>query len=142
VVTAYHAHAADRVIGEVNNGGDYIEQVLRTVDEHIPYRQVRASRGKRVRAEPAAALFEQGRAHVVGAMIELEDQLCGWVPDAPESPDALDAMVWALAELTQGSSAMAYLSAISTICPACQLPSPAGSTMCRACGAQIPPPTT
>jgi phage terminase large subunit-like protein len=113
VVTAYHRWSADRIIGEVNNGGDYIEQVLRTVDEHAAYGQVRASRGKRVRAEPVAALFEQRRAHIVGAMVELEDELCSWVPDAPASPDRLDAMVWALTELTEGASALAYLNALA-----------------------------
>lgn len=100
----------DRIVGEVNNGGDLVEQTLRTVrDEEgreigkmAPFRAVRASRGKRVRAEPCAALFEQGRAHFVGALPELEDQLATWVPgESMMSPDRLDAMVWAVADLVQ-----------------------------------------
>uniref|UniRef100_UPI003F498593 terminase large subunit domain-containing protein n=1 Tax=Pseudonocardia sp. CA-138482 TaxID=3240023 RepID=UPI003F498593 len=139
-VHAFHVHRADRVIGEVNNGGDFIASVIRAVDEHIPYKSVTATRGKKVRAEPISALFEQGRAHVVGALPELEDQLCSWTPDSSESPDSLDAMVWAATELMTGASAMAYLSAITTICPACALPNPLGTGLCRSCGAELKPP--
>jgi len=60
---------------------------------------VRASRGKRTRAEPVAALYEQGKVHHVGFLTLLEDQLCSWVPDVGDSPDRLDALVWALTEL-------------------------------------------
>lgn len=94
---------ADRVVGEVNNGGDYIGTVLRHVDRNVPYRQVRASRGKRVRAEPIAALYEQGRVHHVGAFDDLEDQLCRWTPDDPGSPDRMDALVWACSDLLEPS---------------------------------------
>lgn len=92
---------ADRVVGEVNNGGEMIENVLRQVDRNVAYRAVRASRGKRVRAEPVAALYEQHRVHHVGAFGELEDQLCSWTPDAPGSPDRMDALVWAISDLTE-----------------------------------------
>lgn len=99
VVAAYARHQADRIVGEVNNGGELVETVLRTVDASIPYTAVHASRGKRVRAEPVAALYEQGRVHHVGEFAELEDQLVCWVPDAADSPDRLDALVWMVTEL-------------------------------------------
>jgi phage terminase large subunit-like protein len=102
-IGAYRRYGADRVIGEVNNGGDMIQATLRAVDGAVAYRAVRASRGKRARAEPVAALYEQGRVHHVGAFPALEDQLTGWEPggDLP-SPDRLDAAVWALTELMLG----------------------------------------
>ena len=97
-VMGYHRYKADRIIGEVNNGGEMVEHTLRTVDPAIPYKAVHASRGKQARAEPIAAMCEQGKVHHVGTFPELEDQLCQWVPGEP-SPDRLDAMVWALTEL-------------------------------------------
>ena len=102
VVRVFHAKKADRVIGEVNNGGDLVEVNLRTVDRTIPFRAVHASRGKAIRAEPISALYEQGRVHHVGTFPQLEDQLCEWVPNDPHqrSPDdRLDALVWAITEL-------------------------------------------
>lgn len=102
-VDAYHRHQADRIIGEANNGGDMVEYVIRTVDADVSYRKVHASRGKQTRAEPIAALYEQGRVHHLGALGQLEDQMCTWVPGA-RSPDRMDAMVWALTELMLGSS--------------------------------------
>lgn len=101
VVKAYHLHKADRVIGEVNNGGDLIETTLRTVDPTIPFRPVHATRGKAIRAEPIAALYEQGKVHHMGALTELEDQMCEWVPNDPRapSPDRMDALVWAITDL-------------------------------------------
>jgi phage terminase large subunit-like protein len=65
----------------------------------VPYRKVTASRGKRVRAEPVAALYEQGRVHHVGLFPRLEEQMLEWTPDAPKSPDRLDALVWAVTDL-------------------------------------------
>lgn len=90
---------ADRVVAEVNNGGDMVERVLRQVDPNLPYRAVHASRGKRVRAEPIAAIYEQGRAHHAGTFVELEDQLCEWTTDSGASPDRMDALVWAATDL-------------------------------------------
>lgn len=98
-VAAYDRWTGDRIVGEVNNGGDLIEAVLRTVDHSVPYRKVTATRGKRVRAEPIAALYEQGRIHHVGTLVDLEDQLCSWTPEAPGSPDRMDALVWAITDL-------------------------------------------
>jgi len=97
-IEAYRRHAADRIVAETNQGGEMVTLTLRTIDPAVPVRPVRATRGKRTRAEPVAALYEQSRVHHVGAWPELEDQLCQWTPGAP-SPDRLDALVWALTEL-------------------------------------------
>jgi len=102
-IAALHRWRADRVIGEVNNGGDMIEHTLRAVDARVPYRAVRASRGKQARAEPIAALYEQGKVRHVGAFSALEDQMVSWEPLGSEhSPDRVDALVWALSELMLG----------------------------------------
>lgn len=98
---AYWTHEADRVIAEINNGGDLVEATLRTVNPRISYKGVRATKGKYTRAEPIAALYEQGKVHHVGIFSELEDQLCTWVP-GEDSPDRLDALVWTLTELMLG----------------------------------------
>ncbi|PZN08384.1 MAG: ATP-binding protein [Bacillota bacterium] len=101
-VKAYYDFDGDRIVGEVNNGGDLVETVIRTVDPKVPYKAVRASRGKAVRAEPVAALYEQGKVHHVGTFEHLEDQLCQITPDGYQgagSPDRADALVWALTEL-------------------------------------------
>jgi hypothetical protein len=100
VVKAFHQFDADRVVAEVNQGGQMVEYTLRTVDERIPYKAVRASRGKVARAEPVAALDEQGRIHHVGIFPQLEDQMCGFDPgDAGKKCDRVDARVWAVTEL-------------------------------------------
>jgi phage terminase large subunit-like protein len=111
-VGAYRAWKADRIIGEVNNGGDMIEATLRQIDANVSYKSVRASRGKAVRAEPIAALYEQGRAIHVGAFNELEDQMCSWTSDADWSPDRLDAMVWAATELMLGEERVALVGSV------------------------------
>lgn len=99
---AYRDFAADRVVAEVNQGGDLVETLLRQVAPQLSYRAVRAARGKQARAEPVAALYEQGRVHHVGAFPELEDQMCrfdGRTRGRGSSPDRLDALVWALTDL-------------------------------------------
>jgi len=101
-ITAYYSFQADRIIGEVNNGGDMIEALLRNVDENVSYKKVTATRGKQLRAEPIAGLYERGVVHHVGAFPALEDQCCEWVP-GEVSPDRLDALVWALTELSAGA---------------------------------------
>lgn len=98
-VDLYDELGADRIVAEVNNGGDLVETVLRAVDLSVPVRKVHASRGKRMRAEPVAALYEQGRVHHVGDLAALEDQLTTWTPDAAGSPDRMDALVWAITDL-------------------------------------------
>lgn len=96
VIAAFDEFMADRVIVEVNNGGDMIAHTLRTVRPRLPIDTVHASRGKLTRAEPIAALYEQGRVIHLEPFPELEDQLCTWVPESGTSPDRLDALVWAL----------------------------------------------
>ncbi|MYX16864.1 hypothetical protein GTY67_26305 [Streptomyces sp. SID8374] len=95
---AYHAWKADRVIAEVNNGGDWIGLAMRQTDPTVNYDTVTATRGKATRAEPVAAIFDQLAAHVVTSFPQLEEQLTTWVP-GDDSPDRLDAMVWALTKL-------------------------------------------
>lgn len=103
-ISLYKTWGADRIVAEINQGGDMVESVLRAVDQSIPYRAVRANRGKERRAEPVAALYEKGRVFHVGTHTDLEDQMCamtigfddkamGW------SPDRVDALVWAGTEL-------------------------------------------
>lgn len=91
----------DRIVGEVNNGGDLIEANLRTISADIPFRAVRATRGKMLRAEPVAAMHERGRIHFVGrGFAELEEQLTTYVPGiSRKSPDRLDWFVWAVTDL-------------------------------------------
>lgn len=109
-IAAFRAHRADRVVGEVNNGGDLVEATLRAVDPQIPFRAVSASRGKRVRAEPIAALYEQGRIRHVGALPKLEDQMVSWAPGEDSgSPDRVDALVWALTELMLAEASFFYV---------------------------------
>jgi phage terminase large subunit-like protein len=99
-VDAYDFWKADKIIGEANNGGDLIEANIKTVRRYIPYRKVHASRGKIVRAQPIASLYEQQRVSHCGVFKELEAQLTGYVPDSGmPSPNNMDAMVWSLTDL-------------------------------------------
>lgn len=98
--SAYHEFAADRLVAEVNQGGDLVEAVMRQVAPQIAYRAVHARKGKRLRAEPVAALYEQGRVHHVDGFAVLEDQMCSFTDSGGgPSPDRLDALVWALTDL-------------------------------------------
>jgi phage terminase large subunit-like protein len=99
IVSLYHARGADRVVAEINQGGAMVEQVLREVDPDLAYRPVHATRGKQIRAEPVAALYEQGRVSHVGAFAELEDEMCSAIREGKKSPDRLDALVWAVSDL-------------------------------------------
>ena len=94
-----HEHNGDRLIAETNQGGKMVELVLRTIDANVPYRGVHASVGKQARAEPVAALYEQHKVVHVKPFADLEDQLCTWTLEDGDSPDRLDALVWALTEL-------------------------------------------
>src|SRR6266700_5421427 len=103
-VDAYRRHQGDRIVAEVNAGGEMVQATLRTVDANVSFMAVHASRGKVIRAEPVAALYEQKKIHHVGSFPVLEDQLCGFTSDfdrsrAGYSPDRLDALVWALSDL-------------------------------------------
>jgi phage terminase large subunit-like protein len=98
VASAYHRWKADRVIAEVNQGGDMVVSTLRVSEPNLPITKVHATKGKWTRAEPISALYEQGRVRHVGAFPKLEDQMCTWLP-GEDSPDRLDAMVWAVTNL-------------------------------------------
>lgn len=100
-IAAYNRHRADRIVYETNQGGDMVAHTLQSVQRNIPLRGVTASRGKAVRAEPIAALYEQGRVHHVGFFRQLEDELCEWEPGSSTSPNRLDALVWALTDLSR-----------------------------------------
>lgn len=113
VVAAYREHRADRVVAEVNQGGNLVTATLRTVDRALPITTVHARRGKALRAEPVAALYEQGRVSHVGALHTLEDQMCSWDPTGDDrSPDRVDALVYALSALTDtrttGAASVAF----------------------------------
>ena len=103
-VAENHRFHADRIAGEVNNGGDLIETVLRSIDADVSFRAVRAMRGKIERAEPVAALYEQRRVHHLGRFPELEEQMTTFRPESGDSPDRLDALVWAVTMLMENSS--------------------------------------
>lgn len=101
-VDKFHQWEADRIVGEANYGGDMVRFTVSTANKSVPYRDVKATRGKVVRAEPVSALYEQGKVHHLGDFPDLEDQLCnftasGYVGEG--SPDRADALVWALTEL-------------------------------------------
>lgn len=119
-VTAYHRHSADRIVAERNFGGAMVQAVIRQADRSVPFKEVVASRGKAVRAEPVSALFEQGRVSIVGSLPDLEDQLVLMTPAGylgEGSPDRLDAMVWALTEVMLGHIPVDRASAPVTIPP-------------------------
>ncbi|MFN3525989.1 MAG: ATP-binding protein, partial [Paracoccus sp. (in: a-proteobacteria)] len=103
-IAAMDRHGAERLVAEVNQGGDLVESVIRQIDPLVPFKALRASRGKGLRAEPVAALYEQGRVRHLrgGSLGTLEDQLCQMTVRGYEgrgSPDRLDALVWAIHEL-------------------------------------------
>lgn len=104
-VTAYHRWGADRIVAERNFGGAMVQAVVRQADRSVPYKEVTASRGKHVRAEPISALYEQGRVSHVGGLPELEDEMVlmtagGFAGEG--SPNRTDALVWALTEVMLG----------------------------------------
>ena len=130
--SAYRAHAsvldpnqihgmtqeqADRLVAEVNQGGDLVESVVRQIDPLVPFRALRAARGKSARAEPVAALYEQGRVKHLrhGHLGQLEDQMCRMTVAGYEgrgSPDRVDALVWALWELLLGNETEPHVRAL------------------------------
>ena len=100
----YQIYQADRIVAEVNQGGDMVESTIRAINESVPFTAVRATRGKLVRAEPIAALYERGKVFHVGEFTSLEDQMCSFTSDLDRkaqgySPDRVDALVWGLTDL-------------------------------------------
>ena len=100
-VGCYEDLQGNYIVGEVNYGGEMVESTIRNVKADVPFKSVSASRGKAVRAEPIAALYERGRVHHVGKFQKLEDEMCLWTP-GDKSPNRMDALVWALTELSTG----------------------------------------
>lgn len=103
-VGLYRSYNADRIVYEANQGGDMVDAVIRAQAPNIPTTAVKATRGKWIRAEPVAALYERGKVFHVGVLDKLEDQMCALTPDFDRaregySPDRVDALVWALTDL-------------------------------------------
>lgn len=107
-IAAYRDYGADRIVAEDNFGGRIIEDVIRLIDSSVSYRSVHASRGKIVRAEPVAALYERGKIHHVGMHAKLEDELCTYTPHDPKSPGRMDALVWAMTDLLLGEPTASF----------------------------------
>lgn len=102
-VSAYHTHDADKLVAESNNGGEMVRTTIQTIEHAPSVTLIHASRGKYTRAEPVAALYEQGKVHHVGTFALLEDEQCNWMP-GDASPNRLDALVWTLTELMISAS--------------------------------------
>jgi predicted phage terminase large subunit-like protein len=114
-VGAYHGRKADRIIAESNQGGDLVASNIRTVDDTAAVRLIHASKGKVTRAEPVAALYEQGRVHHVGVHREMEDQCCQYVPgQTTKSPDRMDALAYAITDLMLGPGLIAAAPSTAT----------------------------
>ncbi len=101
-IDLYDEADGDRIVAERNHGGEMVEETIRNVRDNISLKTIHASRGKATRAEPIAALFQQGRVHMVGVHADLEGQMCGFPSPDLENDDILDAMVYALTELDGG----------------------------------------
>ncbi len=103
VIVDYNKFKADRIVAERNFGGAMVESTIRIaaeeLEQDVSYKDVTASRGKHIRAEPVAALYEQGRVHHVGAFSAMEGEMTSWVPGEGDSPNRVDALVWAITEL-------------------------------------------
>lgn len=109
-INLFRELSADRIVGEQNFGGQMVEQTIRSVDANASYVGVQATRGKVIRAEPIAALYEQGKVHHVGCFPALEDELVTWDPiRSRRSPNRLDALVWALTELAVKNAAKLHV---------------------------------
>jgi predicted phage terminase large subunit-like protein len=112
-IRAYDENKADAIVVETNFGGDMVEQTLRSAGFTGHVIKVTASRGKSLRAEPVTSKYEQGLIYHVRPFPELEDQLCSYTPDTKESPDRMDALVWAFTELLVGPSIEGPMSLIA-----------------------------
>lgn len=136
-VSLFDEYKADSLLVEVNQGGDMVSAVLKQVRPTLPIREIRAHVGKKLRAEPVAAMYEQGRVHHVGMYPHLEDQMTIWTPADKDSPDRLDAMVQAFSDLLGKSSVSHYFNSIANFCHNCALPMPKSLTHCAKCGGAI-----
>jgi len=113
-IAGYKDASADRIVGEVNQGGDMVETIIKSHARNVPYKSVRATRGKQIRAEPIVALYEQGKIFHVGQFPSLEDQLCTWEP-GKKSPDRMDALVWAFTELFKHAGSIGSVDDLASI---------------------------
>ena len=139
---AYEDYQADRVIVETNQGGSFIETTLKQINPHMAVTGVVAKVGKRLRAEPIASLYEQGRVSHIGNLSELESQMIEWVPDSGESPDRLDALVHGITALTtQTSKFDLAFSGSSMSCPKCNASNLKTDTACKVCFHKFNPAT-
>jgi phage terminase large subunit-like protein len=136
-VELFDKYKADSLLVEVNQGGDMVSAVLKQVRTTLPIREIRAHVGKKLRAEPVAAMYEQGRVHHVGEFARLEDQMTIWTPADATSPDRLDAMVQAFSDLLGKSSVSHYFNSIANFCAQCALPFPKSLSLCPKCGSAI-----
>lgn len=140
-VQAYEEFGADRVVAEVNQGFDLVESVMRSVAPGLSYKAVKAKQGKKLRAEPVAALYEQQRVHHVGpagVFAKLEEQMTTWTPEDPDSPDRVDALVHGITELglvsPGAAAARDWLESLHPPCPQCGMPNAADAQRCSKCG--------
>ena len=135
-IQAFTDFNADRIVAEKNQGGDMVEMTIRSVMPTAPYKGITAKVGKRLRAEPVAALYEQGRISHVGGFEKLEDQMTTWLPDSGTSPDRLDALVHGLTELglAGGTSADRFFLELAPPCPQCGMPVAREASNCPSCG--------
>ncbi|HUY97054.1 MAG TPA: terminase family protein [Verrucomicrobiae bacterium] len=111
-IAAYHEYRCDLIVAEKNYGGEMVQHTIATVDASVPVRLVQATRGKAIRAEPIATAYAQGLVHHAGEFPALEKQMCEWTQDSGESPDRLDALVWAMTEVLDHSAASSFLHAL------------------------------
>lgn len=97
-IAEYYKHDADRIVAEINQGGNMVEYVIRSIDTEVAYKGIHATKGKYTRAEPVSALYEQGKVKHVGTFPKLEDEMCEW-EQGMDSPNRMDALVWAVTDL-------------------------------------------
>ena len=109
-ISLYYEYEANYIVAEVNNGGDLIERLLRVSDENVPYRAIRSSKGKMLRAEPVSSLYEQDKVSHVGYWKELEEQMCQYTGSSVQSPDRLDALVFGITSLQNTGKAVFRIS--------------------------------
>lgn len=107
-IAGFHKYKSNLIVYEANQGGEMVENTLKTIDPNVPLKAVWASQSKVARAEPISAKYEKGLAHHVGTFGALEDQYCNWLPGS-KSPDRLDAAVWALTELMLGETPEVFI---------------------------------
>jgi phage terminase large subunit-like protein len=107
-IAAYKFYKANRVVGEINNGGEMVRHVIHSIEDTIPFKPVTATRGKKLRAEPISSLWAEERMHMVGIYPKLEDQMTTWDPENPDdfSPDRMDALVYAATDTMVGATIM------------------------------------